>query len=167
MDSSRELNSPRHFLAVAAFDAIAAARAAGHVEINRGRAAPLERMRDGDLLLYYSPRDRQGGEPLQAFTALARIRGGALYQADGGSGDDAEAGQRFCRSAEYFDVQPAPIRPLIDALAFIRNKTHWGAPLRFGFMRLSAADFALIAHAMGVDSACAAPGASVDVAAHA
>jgi hypothetical protein len=35
-----------------------------------------------------------------------------------------------------------------DTLGFIRNKAHWGAPLRFGFVALPAADFARIAAAM-------------------
>ena len=61
---------------------------------------------------------------------------------------DANA-RPFRRAARYEPAQPAPIRPMIDSLAFIRSKSHWGAPLRFGFLQVSVADFACIAEAMG------------------
>ena len=44
---------------------------------------------------------------------------------------------------------PAPVRPLIAELSFIRSKTHWGAAFRFGVVRVPEVDFALIATAMG------------------
>jgi EVE domain-containing protein len=143
---------PHHyFIAIAPRDALDAAVAAGYVEVNHGKAAPLERMRNGDALLFYSPRESEGGNALQAFTALARIRGDALYQA----GVEGDSERPFRRPADYLDVQPVLIRPLIDALAFIRNKAQWGAPLRFGFVQVSRADFACIAQAMGCDVASA------------
>jgi hypothetical protein len=162
------MEAPRYFVGVAARDAVDAAIRIGYIEINRGKAAPLERMRDGDLVLYYSPRVTDGGAPLQEFTALARVRGDALYQAPNvitGTANaattdtDAAAGGPFRRPADYLDVRAVPIRPLIDTLAFIRNKVHWGAALRFGFVRISPADFALITGAMGVElrPAAAAP----------
>jgi hypothetical protein len=43
----------------------------------------------------------------------------------------------------------APIRPLIPALSFIRNKVQWGAAFRFGVVRVPEVDFACIAQAMG------------------
>jgi hypothetical protein len=151
-DQIETAHPPRHFVAVAAADAVDAARAGGYVEINRGHAGPLERLRDGDVVLYYSPRHAEGGPPLQAFTALAVVDG-ALHQAD-------TPDRPFRRAARYRDVQPAPIRPLIDVLDFIRNKAHWGAPLRFGFVQVSNGDFARIAQALGADDATAAIAAS-------
>ena len=139
------MDACRYFVAVAALDAVQAAAAGSYAEINRGKAGPLERMRIGDALLFYSPRACEGGKPLQAFTALARIRGDGLYLADAAT----DAARPFRRAAEYLDVQPAPIRPMIDTLAFIANKSHWGVALRFGFLRISAPDFAQIAQAMG------------------
>ena len=49
----------------------------------------------------------------------------------------------------YLPAQPAPIKPLIAQLSFIRSKTHWGAAFRFGMLRVPEVDFALIAAAMG------------------
>jgi len=151
-DQTDKSHPPRHFIVVAAADAVDAASAGSYVEINRGKAGPLERLRDGDVVLYYSPRLAEGGPPLQAFTALAVVDG-ALRRADT---PDAP----FRRAARYRNVQPAPIRPLIDVLDFIRNKAHWGAPLRFGFVQVSAADSARIAQALGAGDGTAAAAAS-------
>jgi hypothetical protein len=48
----------------------------------------------------------------------------------------------------FYDAREAPIKPLVERLSFIRSKTHWGAAFRFGFVKVPAADFALIADAM-------------------
>ncbi len=45
----------------------------------------------------------------------------------------------------------APIKPLIEKLSFIKSKTHWGAAFRFGQLKVSQADFLLIAEAMGCE----------------
>lgn len=121
------------------------ATAGGYTQLNHGKAGPLERMKAGDGFAFYSPRtEHPGGEPLQAFTSIGRIRTGTLYQADGGDGF-----RPFRLDVDYLSAQPAPIRPLIDRLSFIRSKAHWGAAFRFGVVRVPSDDFALIAGAMG------------------
>jgi hypothetical protein len=147
------MNEPRHFLAVAAADAVARASQGGYLEVNGGKAGPLERMRNGDALVDYSPRDRDGGDALQAFTALAFVTGEAIFREAGPQG----AGP-FRRAARFAPVAPAPIRPLIEALGFIRDKSHRGASLRFGFLALPSAGFARIAAAL--EAAQAASGAA-------
>lgn len=52
---------------------------------------------------------------------------------------------------QFVKCNEAPIKPLIEALSFIKNKTHWGAALRFGYLKIPAEDFALIARAMGAE----------------
>jgi predicted RNA-binding protein len=37
---------------------------------------------------------------------------------------------------------------LIDALTFIKDKSHWGAPFRFGTLQIPEEDFKLIAREM-------------------
>ena len=55
--------------------------AGGYTQVNHGKAGPLERMRAGDGFAFYSPRTSYpDGEPLQAFTAIGRIRNGTVYQ---------------------------------------------------------------------------------------
>jgi hypothetical protein len=49
------------------------------------------------------------------------------------------------------DATPAPIKPLLEQLTFIRSKANWGAAFRFGLARVPRDDFAAIASAMGRD----------------
>ena len=143
------MDAPRCWIAAVAQAAAITGIAGSFAEVAYGKAGPLERMRAGDFFAVYSPRTAwPEGEPLQAFTAIGRVRTGIVYRAAGGAG----AGP-FRIDVEYYPAAPAPIRPLIDALTFIRNKAHWGAAFRFGFIKIPPGDFALIAAAMG----CALP----------
>jgi hypothetical protein len=54
------------------------------------------------------------------------------------------------RDIHWLAGQPAAIRPLLHTLSFIENPARWGYPLRYGHLEISAGDFALIAHAMGI-----------------
>jgi len=139
----------RNWVAVASAEHVRVGRSRGFMQVCHGKAAPLERMRAGDGFAFYSPRmSYPDGEPLQAFTAIGRIRNGTVYQAAGGD----PAGP-FRLDVDYFPAQPAPVRPLIEELTFIRSKTHWGAAFRFGLVRVPREDFATIATAMGRDAA--------------
>lgn len=136
---------PQYWIAVVAADHAERARAGGYAELNHGRAGILELMRVADGFLTYSPRTSDPkGEPLQAFTTLGHVHDGTLYRADQPDGLPA-----FRIAIDYAHVAPAPIRPLLDSLGFIRNRQHWGAAFRFGALRIGAADFGRIAAAMG------------------
>ena len=139
------MDAPRYWIAAVAQASAITGIAGDFAEVGYGRAGPLERMRAGDYFAAYSPRTAWSeGQPLQAFTALGRVRTGIVYRAARGTVPGP-----FRIDVEYYPAAPAPIRPLIDALSFIRNKAHWGATFRFGFVRVSPRDFALIASAMG------------------
>ena len=75
---------------------------------------------------------------------LRSFAGGAIFH-----GPVQGEASPFRRAVQYLPATPAPIKPLIDELAFIRNKAYWGAPFRFGFVRIDARDFGRIAAAMG------------------
>ncbi len=139
---------PRHyFIAVAPRERVTAAATAGYIEISQGRAAPLARMHEGDVVLFYSPREAAtGGPALQQFTAMAEVGPGGVFE---GEPRHTVAERPFRRSGKFRPVHAAPIRPLLDALDFIRDKRHWGVALRHGFVQISASDFRHIAHAMG------------------
>jgi EVE domain len=141
------MNSRQYWIGVVSKDHVDIGVAGGFTQLNHGKAGPLGRMRPGDGFAFYSPRTAHPeGAPLQAFTAIGRIREGEIFQAaaDGGA-------RPFRRAVEYMPACAAPIKPLIDDLSFIRSKPHWGAALRFGFLRVPEADFARIATAMGRD----------------
>ena len=139
------MNERKYWIGVVARDHVDQATAGGFAQVNHGKAGPLERMRAGDGFAYYSPRESQpDGARLQAFTAIGRVRSGTVYQGEG----DPDF-RPFRIDVEFLPAEPAPVKPLIPDLTFIRSKTHWGAAFRFGVVRVPAADFARIAAAMG------------------
>src|SRR5690348_2435349 len=76
-----------YWIGVTSSDHVALAVAGGFVQLNHGKAGPLERMRVGDGFAYYSPRTAYpDGDGVQAFTALGRVTGAAIFQADLGGG---------------------------------------------------------------------------------
>lgn len=113
-------------------------------QANHGRPAGLRQVGRGDYIAFYSPRtELTGGEPLQSFTAIAVVTDEQAYR-EPVSTDF----QPWRRRVDYLPATDAPIRPLIDELTFIRNKTSWGFTFRRGFFEINASDFATIARAM-------------------
>ena len=125
--------------------------AGGFAQMNHGKQAPLKRMKAGDGLVYYSPRDAYpDGAPLQAFTAIGFIRSGEVYAHDM-TADGVPGFVPWRIDVDYLPAQIALIKPLIAQLDFITDKTHWGAAFRFGQVRIGEADFRRIAAAMGLE----------------
>jgi hypothetical protein len=119
----------------------------GFTQAGHGKAAGLRRLNAGDWLVFYSPKTSiEGGEPLQAFTAIGRIADGELYQVEMALGFVP-----WRRNVEFVDCVETPIRPLIDALSFIKDKQRWGNVFRFGLFKIPQRDFELIKRAMGVN----------------
>jgi EVE domain len=134
-------------------DHVAAGVAGGFAQVGHGRAGPLERMQAGDGFVFYSPRQRHpDGRPVQAFTAIGRVRDGNIWQTE-----EREGFRPFRRAIDYLPAQEAPIKPMLRELTFIRSKVHWGAAFRYGFLRVPVDDFARIAGAMGRDFAADFP----------
>lgn len=120
----------------------------GFIQLNHGKKAPLQRLRAGDGVVVYSPRTAYpDGEVLQSFTAIGVVRSGEVYRVK--MSKDFEP---YRVDVSFFKAKEAPIRPLVEALSFIQNKTRWGAAFRFGHLRVPTEDFMLIAKAMGVES---------------
>jgi hypothetical protein len=118
--------------------------AAGFIQLNHGKSAPLRRLRAGDVIAMYSPRmSYPAGEPLQCFTAIGTVDTGEVYQV--AMSDDFKP---WRVDVTFAESREAPIRPLVERLSFIRNKSRWGAAFRFGYVKVPVADFALIADAM-------------------
>ena len=114
------------------------------VQLNHGKKAPVQRLKAGDMLAMYSPRESYpNGLPLQAFTAIGTIKSGEVYQVElSPVFKPYRVDVYFCRCVD------APIKPLVERLSFIKRKSHWGAAFRFGYIKVPKSDFALIADAM-------------------
>jgi hypothetical protein len=120
----------------------------GFIQLNHGKKAPVQRLRSGDGLVMYSPRTTYpDGEPLQAFTAIGIVATGEVYQVR-----MSEDFKPYRVDVKFIKANEAPIKRLIPALSFIRNKAHWGAAFRFGYLKVPVEDFRCIAKAMGVET---------------
>lgn len=144
------MNEPRFWVAVASLDHVEQCVCGGYIEINHGKATPLERMAPGDGIACYSPRlVHPAGGLLQSFTALGRIGAAPIVQSP-------LAHQPFRREVAWLSASAVAVRPLLAELRFLANRSHWGVAFRFGFLRIARADFLRIAEAMG----CAFPEAA-------
>jgi EVE domain len=83
------------------------------------------------------------GEPLQAFTAIGQVADDEPYQSE--VSDDFHP---WRRNVDFLSCAEAPIRPLIEQLDFIEDKTRWGYKFRFGVFRIDDHDLDVIRSAM-------------------
>ena len=127
-------------------DHIARGIAGGFTQANHGKDTVLKRLKAGDYIVFYSPKTAyEGGEPLQAFTAVARVKGEDLYQVEMFPGF-----KPWRRNVTFFDCTETSIRPLIEDLTFIKDKSHWGYAFRYGMFKIPHEDFELIRQTMQV-----------------
>jgi len=116
----------------------------GFIQLIHGKKAPLQKFHAGDGLIMYSPRTSYpDGEVLQAFTAIGTVISGEIYLVE-----MTPDFKPYRVDIKYLNCRETPIKPLIDKLTFIKNKTHWGAAFRFGQVKIPEKDFKLIAGAM-------------------
>jgi hypothetical protein len=109
----------------------------GFAQAGHGKRAGLARMHAGDRIVYYSPKVTFGGdEPLHAFTALGEVADEEIVQV--GMSPDFKP---FRRKVNYLHEGAVMIVPLINDLAFIRNKKSWGYAFRFGILEIQKDDF--------------------------
>ncbi|WP_437834262.1 EVE domain-containing protein [Sorangium sp. So ce1153] len=135
----------RAFLAVALAEHVERGRAGSFMQVCHGKRAPLQRVRPGDRVVYYSPTvSFQGRDRLQAFTAIGVVKGGEPYPFDMGGG--------FCpfrRDVAWLAARTAPIAPLLARLDLSSGSSSWGVRLRAGLLTISERDLETIARAMG------------------
>lgn len=119
----------------------------GFTQANHGKPHMLKKLSVGDWIVFYSPKTAfQEGEPLQAFTALGRVKDDDLYQVEMLPGFVP-----WRRNVDFISCHEAPVKPLIENLSFIADTKHWGYMFRFGVFEIDESDFELIKLQMLVD----------------
>ena len=137
----------QYWVIVASKDHLQRGISGGFIQANHGKTAPLKRMHAGDWAIFYSPKvEFEKPEKLQCFTAICKLSDENVYQYDMGGGFIP-----FRRNVIFLPSQDVSILPLITNLTFIKDKTHWGAPFRFGTLQIPGDDFRLIANKMVED----------------
>jgi len=118
--------------------------AGGFTQANHGKPHMLRKMAKDDWIVFYSPKtDHPDGAPLQAFTAIGQVTDDDVYQAD----LDPEF-QPWRRGMRFEPCVETPIRPLLDDLDFVVDKTRWGYRFRAGTFAIDEHDFEVIRAAM-------------------
>ena len=134
----------QYWVIVASKDHLQRGISGGFIQANHGKTAPLKRMHAGDWAIFYSPKvEFEKLETLQCFTAICKLVDENIYQHDMGGGFIP-----FRRNVKFLPARDVSILPLITNLTFIKDKTHWGAPFRFGTLQIPEQDFLLIANMM-------------------
>ena len=134
------------WVGVASREHVAVAVAGGFCQLSHGKEAPLRRMTPGDHILHYAPRDRmRAGEIVQAFVAIGTVEAGEPYQVE-----VTDSFRPYRRDVHYHRFRKAPIRPLLDALSFTRDRPSWGQAFRYGSFTSDAEDLRIITEEMGV-----------------
>lgn len=136
---------PKYWIGVASRAHVRSGVAGGFCQLGHGKHEPVKRLKPGDLIAYYSPRETlQDGPPVQAFTAVGEVKEGEPYLAE-----MSPTFQAYRRDVAWWDAEEAPIAPLLGRLSFIKDTTKWGYPFRRGSFTVPREDFAVIAGAMG------------------
>ena len=142
-----------NWVAVASAEHVAIGRAQGIMQVGHGKGAPLKRLHAGDRIVYYSAVQVFGTKDVcQAFTAVGTVRDERVYQGDMGNGFHP-----FRKDVDWLPSHDAPIRPLLEALSFTQGKANWGYAFRFGLLKVTAADMAVIMRAMNAEVPMHAP----------
>ena len=99
---------------------------------SQGIEAHLNRMKKDDWVVFYSPREDEGGDiKLQTFTAIGQVADETINRVENSSFTKV-----FKRKMNYSEVKEVPLIPLIQKLAFIRNKKHWGSVFKMSLIQI-------------------------------
>jgi hypothetical protein len=138
----------RYWVGVASHEHVKAGVVGGFAQLGHGKHAPVQKLSPGDWIVYYSPRTAlSGGEPVQAFTAIGKVKLGDAYQVE-----QADQFHPFRRDVDYRrSARLAVLSDLRERLSFTRGRdSHWGLAFRRDSFEIPHEDFALIAKAMKI-----------------
>ncbi len=134
----------RYWIAVASHEHVEAGVDMGIAQFCHGKLGPAKRVKRGDWIIYYSPKKKfNQSEPCQMFTAIGMVSNDHPYQVEMFPGF-----KPFRRDVRYLKCKPAPVRPLLAGLNFIKDRKHWGSVFRYGFFAIDKDAFEFIATEM-------------------
>ena len=137
-------NKVNYWIGVASKDHVERGVSGGFCQLCHGKARPLRRMKPGDWIIYYSPKEKYGKKlPCQQFTAVGKITGESVYKCEMAPGFIPNR-----RDVHFFQVNAVPVKPLIDKLSFIKDKNRWGYAFRYGHFQIQKNDFRIIVNKM-------------------
>lgn len=137
----------RYWIALASYEHVNMSISGGFACVAHGKKKPLEAMKSGDGLIYYSPTEIFGvKKPLQKFTALCIVEDAEPYEAEISPGVLV-----WKQVVDYKPTQSISVKDHLNELTFIKNKQFWGMSFRRSVFSISKEDFVHIAHHMGFE----------------
>jgi hypothetical protein len=134
----------RYWIGVASEDHVARGVAGGFCQLCHGKAQPLRRMSRGDWIIYYSPKLKfEESVPSQKFTAIGEVTGDEVYPFEMFPGFVPHR-----RAIRFLECKAAAIRPLLEELSFITDRSRWGYAFRYGHLEIPRQDFECLARQM-------------------
>ena len=134
----------RYWIGVVSKEHILSGVKDGIAQIGHGKRQGLARMHKGDWLIYYSPKvSLESDTKIQSFTAIGQIADDNIYQVE-----ISQSFKPFRRQVNYIQCKETSIIPLIEGLAFIKNKKNWGYVFRYGLVEIPQKDFETIKQSM-------------------
>jgi EVE domain len=130
----------RYWLGVVSKDHVLRGVEGGFAQVCHGKKGPLQRLKKGDWLVYYSPKQSMNGAAgLQEFTAIGEVRDDIVFQFEMN-----ESFRPFRRQINYIKgAKPLPIEAVKSELE-LTAASNWGYQLRLGLLELSKLDFKII-----------------------
>ncbi|KKC37712.1 hypothetical protein WH87_08330 [Devosia epidermidihirudinis] len=140
--------TPNCWIGVAARAHVMGGKAGGFVMFAHGKHSAVKQLAPGDWFAYYAPAETLGGkDTVRRFVAIGTIAEGEPEPSAIMGIEDA-----WQRRAHYLEAQEADIYLLLPQFKFVTDPSHWGMHFRKSLFKVGAADFSLIAEAMGVGS---------------
>ena len=117
----------------------------GIAQFCHGKKGPASKLKKGDRLIYYSPKDTMNGKiQCQKFTAIGVVNDDTPYQVE--MAPDFKPWRRNITFTP--EAVPVDIKQMVGSLGFIKNKSSWGATFRFGFLEIDRQSYMIIGEAM-------------------
>ena len=111
----------RYWIGVASKDHVQRGVTDGFCQLCQGKSQPLKRMAIGDWIIYYSPKELfQEATLCQKFTAIGQVVGSEVYTVEMLPGFTPHR-----RDIRFLETTDTPIRPLLEQLSFIKDKSKW------------------------------------------
>ena len=138
-----------HWIGVASHDHVLGAVQGGFCQLGHGKEALVRRLKAGDLIVFYSPRELMGSGPV----LLGFHRGPDASLTDLPTKlSSLRAFVHIAAGQKFFKSRQAPVWPLLQELTFTQGNESWGLAFRRGAFRITADDFKRIAEAMSIKS---------------
>ncbi|CAB4472669.1 unnamed protein product [Rhizophagus irregularis] len=106
----------------------------GFAQFGHGKLSPIKRLGNGDIIIYYSPREEMNVKSLaiKGFTAIGVVEGKIPYNPPG----PARVKVKYLKTKKYLHIHD-----VLDNLTFIKNKKRWGILFRRSLFEINKQDF--------------------------